>query len=149
MSYSPLKKYATEAEYREYFKNKYCVGPILTHDGLPVRFSPKDFTHAFYESSSSKQQDKAIFSIVRAERIDWIEEALQDKNAELHPGWDKKKKKYNPSRRVSLANGNYVVVIQMLKNGKARFKTAYVADKIRTLLKIKTSPKWTSQQKSR
>lgn len=142
MSYPRLVKYATEAEYREHFKQKYCAGPIYTHDGIPVRFSLNDFDHAFYESSSSQQQDKSIFSTVRSERIDWIAEALMDRKATLHPGWDSKRKKYNPTRRVSLANGNYVVVIQLLRSGKASFKTAYLANNTYTLLKIKSSPQW-------
>jgi hypothetical protein len=144
MNYPLLVKYTTEADYREHFRKKYCKGPIVTFDGIPVIFSPKDFDHAFYESSSKKQPDKKIFAAVRAERMDWIERALLDKNAELHPGWDKKKKNYDYTRRVALANGDHVVVIQILKSGNARFKTAYPADNIRTLIKIKSSPQWKS-----
>ena len=142
MSYPRLLKYTTEADYREHFRQKYCAGPIFTHDGIPVRFSPKDFNHAFYESSSNKQRDKSIFSTVRSERIDWIAEALMDRKAKLHPGWDSKRKIYDSTRRVSLANGDYIVVIQLLKSGKARFKTAYLANNTHTLLKIKSSPQW-------
>lgn len=48
----------------------------------------------------------------------------------------------NSARRVALVNENYVVVIHIMKSDKARFKTAFIADSWRTLLKIKTSPKW-------
>jgi hypothetical protein len=83
-----------------------------------------------------------VFSIQRAERIDWIKATLEDPNADLHVGWDGKKKRYDRSHRVALVLGDYVVIIRLGGNKKAQFVTAYVADNLRTLAKIKGSPKW-------
>jgi len=144
MSYPLLVKYATEKEYRQHFLRKYCHGHILTHDGILVRFNEIDFNHAFYESSGSIQPTKDKFSLSRAQRIDWIKKALLDKNAILKVGWNSKKKQFNQTRRVTLANRNYVVVIKFLRSGKARFITAFLADNYRTLLQIHNSPDWKS-----
>jgi hypothetical protein len=142
MGYPPLRKFDTEAEYREYFEQKYCISPLLTHDGIPVRFTKRDFDHAFYSSASSAKPDKSVFSFERAERIDLIEAVLQDSSASLHCGWDNKKKIANPTRRVAIGKGNYIVVIQIMKSGKARFITAFPAKNYRTVLKISGNPKW-------
>ncbi|MFP3975847.1 MAG: hypothetical protein ACLFVK_06460 [Dehalococcoidia bacterium] len=139
-----MVKYTTEDEYRRHFRQKYCQARIATFDGILVRFSMKDFDHAFYECSTSIWPSKNKFSLPRAERIDWIEAALLDNTAKLKIGWDNKKKKLNKSRRVIVANGNYVVVIQLLKSGNARFITAFLADNYRTLLQILSLPDWTS-----
>lgn len=142
MSYPPLVKHTTETQYREHFSQKYCVGPIFMYDGIPVRFYKKDFDHAFYESSSAIQSNKSLFSFKRAEKIDWIEATLLDKNASLHYGWDNKKRKANLTRRVAITNGNYIVVIQIMKSSNARFITAFPTQNYRTVLKISSNPKW-------
>ena len=54
--------------------------------------------------------------------------ALEDPKSERYQGWDKKRKRYDPNRRVPLVMGNYVVVIAIKKRGSADFVTAYVAD---------------------
>ena len=74
--------------------------------------------------------------------MDWIKAALQDPGAERYMGWDRKKKKHNPSRRVCVVKDNYVVVIALKKKGGADFITAYVADSGRTLNMIRKSPLW-------
>ncbi|MFP4216597.1 MAG: hypothetical protein ACLFVH_11760, partial [Phycisphaerae bacterium] len=56
--------------------------------------------------------------------------------------WDSKKRRYDLGRRVTLVMGNYVVVIRLMGQMKARFVTAFVADSQRTLNRIKASPKW-------
>ena len=53
--------------------------------------------------------------------MDWIKTALQDPGAERYMGWDRKKKKHNPSRRVCVG-------IALKKKGGADFITAYVSD---------------------
>ena len=63
----------------------------------------------------------------------------------MYDGYDSKKKKHNPNKRVSVVKGNYVVVIELQKQGHATFITAYVADN--SIEKIKQSPKWTSWKK--
>ena len=139
MAYPPLVRYASEQEYRRHFIEKYCKRQIITFDDIPVRFNNKDFAHAFYESGSNLKNN--LFSVVRAQRIDWIEVALLDANAELYYGWDADKKRVDTTRRVALVKKNYIVIIQIMKSGKARFITAFVANNYRTLLKIKQYPK--------
>ena len=46
----------------------------------------------------------------------------------MRVGWDKKKKRYDATRRVVVAQGNYVVVIHITGKGKANHVTAYIAD---------------------
>jgi hypothetical protein len=141
VAYPPLVCYETAAQYRVHYERIYCHVPITTIDGIAVRFRKSRFDHCFYESTL-RNQVKDAFSTLRAERIDWIKAALQDPDAELHVGWDGKKKRYVRSRRVALVVGDYVVVIRLSGNNKAQFVTAYVADNPSTLAKIKGSPKW-------
>ena len=141
MAYPSLVSYRTVGEYRAHFERVYCQGPVTTFDGIAVRFRKNRFDHCFYESSQ-RNQAKDTFSTPRAEHIDWIKAALEDPNAELHVGWDGKKKRYDSSHRVALVVGDYVVVIRLSGNQKAQFVTAYVADSPSTLAKIKGSPKW-------
>ena len=62
----------------------------------------------FFESVKTKDD---TFSQMRAERIDWIRAALEDPKSERYVGWDKKRKRLDRRRRVTLVMGNYVVVI--------------------------------------
>jgi hypothetical protein len=143
MTYFPLVSYSKQDEYLHHFKNKYCHGPIITFDGFKVVFTHKDFDHAFFESSNAKEKDKSIFSRTRAERIDWIEKALTDCNAELKCGWVKETNTYTNKTRIAVVDNNYLVIIRITGTGKARFVTAFVGDDtLGTLLRIKTSPDW-------
>ena len=141
MSYPPFVLLSTEDEYRSHFEAVYCRGPIVTFDGIEVRFRKEDFDHCFYEADDS-------FSRKRAERIDWIKAALLDPTAEKYVGWDNKRKRYDMCRRVAVAQNNYVVVIVTTKANKARFITAYVADtpsrpgRLSTVDLIRRGPKW-------
>jgi hypothetical protein len=138
----PLVIYDTQQEYREHFINKYCGDLIETFDGYKVKFYYDMFEHAFFESSN-KRGNKDIFSKKRAERIDWIEDVLKDETAELYMGYDNKKKTNDNNRRVAIINeDNYVVIIQIIKELKAKFVTAYVADSPNTALAIRQNPKW-------
>lgn len=139
MSYPPLVNYQTELEYRSHFEQSYCQGPIVTFDGIAVRFRKDDFDHAFFESVHAKDD---TFSTLRAERIDWIKAALLDPQSERYVGWDNKRKRYDGKRRVTVVMGNFVVIIALHQRDKARFITAYVADSGRTISKIRQSPKW-------
>lgn len=70
------------------------------------------FEHVFFESSN-RRGNKDIFSSQRAERIDWIENVLKDKEVEIYMGYDSKNKGNNWNGRVTIINeDNYVVVIQ-------------------------------------
>ena len=147
MSYPPLATYRTEAEYRLHFDQVYCRGSIKTFDGILVRFRKSIFEHCFFESSR-RDKSKDTFSIKRAERIDWIKRALCDPDSERYVGWDKRRKRYNRSRRVTIVMGNYVVVIKLTGTGKADFVTAFLADTHRSMGRpstidlIRRGPKW-------
>jgi hypothetical protein len=142
MPYPPLLKLSGEDEYRQRFLSKYCIDRVLaTHDGILVKFREHHFKHAFYQASGRQRGDKSVFSRERAERIDWIETALTDSSAEHYVGYDNRKKRVRLDRRVSVSNGNYVVVIQMEKKGEATFVTAFCAGPS-TLAQIRSNPKW-------
>ncbi len=118
-------------EYRQIFVDLYCDlnKPIITFDGITVKFYADMFEHAFYESSNWKKGDKSLFSYNRAEKIFWIKDALEDSSAILKTGWEKSTKSYNKSRRVAIVKNNYVVIIWIKNNKEAKFITAYEADK--------------------
>lgn len=143
MNYPPLLAFQSTAEYRAHYENLYCRGPVVTFDGIEVRFGKKDFNHCFFESVVQKDD---TFSPKRAERMEWIRAALQDHAAQLYVGWDNKRKVLAADRRVAVVMGNYVVIIQMTDTTgmptKARFVTAYVADSSRTLQMITSGPRW-------
>ena len=143
MAYPPLVQYQTADEYRDHYERVYCRKPIITFDGIAVRFRKNRFDHCFYESTR-RNQIKDKFSIQRAERIDWIKMALQDPDAELYVGWDATRKRYDRKHRVTLVVDNYVVVIRLSSIKSAQFVTAFVADSPSTLQKIKRNPKWGS-----
>lgn len=140
-NYPQLLSLPTPEDYRARFESMYCNAPIITHDGISVRFSKRDFDHCFFESSK-RNRIKDQFSTLRAERLEWIAVALEDSNADRFIGWDRDQKKYRKDRRVTLVCGNYIVVIALKKSRSARFITAYVADTPNSLNRIKQSPKW-------
>lgn len=147
MEYPPFVKYKTPDDYRVHFERIYCCGPIITFDGIAVRFRKCKFAHDFYESSK-RDKNKDLFSWKRAERIDWIKVALEDPNSERYEGWDNERKRYDPGRRVAIVMGNYVVVIALVGPKDADFITAYVVnEKSRpgrpsTTELIRRGPKW-------
>jgi len=142
MPYPPLLKLSSEDEYRQRFLSKYCSDRVsATCDGILVKFREHHFKHAFYQAAGRQRGDKSLFSRERAERIDWIEAALSDSCAEQYVGYDARKKRARSDRRVSVSNGNYVVVIQMEKKGDAAFVTAFCAG-ASTLAQIRSNPKW-------
>lgn len=140
--YPPLLRLPAEKDYRQRFEALYCQGIIETFDGIQVRFRKRDFDHCFFESSR-RNRVKDTFSVLRAERLEWIAVALQDPAAQRFVGWNRDAKTHDKNRRVTLVCGNYVVVIAIVRSGMARFLTAYVADTPASLERIKASPKWT------
>lgn len=142
-----LKKFKTENEFCRYFKKEYCLREVETFDGIRVYFREKRFNHAFYESSK-KDGGKGAFSLVRAQRVDWIRITLESSKSEMFQGWDSAKKRYDPCRRVSVLYEDFIVVIEMRlkKTGelKAEFITCFQADN--SIEKIRRSPKRTKQR---
>ena len=148
MSYPPLLKFASIDEYRGFFERTYCTGSIATFDGIKVRFRKTDFDHCSFESSR-RNHIKDQFSPQRAERLGWIKAALQDVSGERYVGWDKARKKHDSNRRVTIVQGNYVVVIAVYGKdlARARFITAYVADTPQSLQKIRRGPVWAQKNR--
>jgi len=136
-----LVKYNGIEEYKAHYVKFYCKKPIVTFDNIPVIFRKNQFDHVFFESSQ-RNNIKDEFSKDRAERIDWIKATLQDRDAQLYQGWDRKNRKYDHTRRVAVAYEDYVVVIRLRTSGNQRgeFVTAYKADN--SIRKIKNNPKW-------
>lgn len=147
MVYPPLVRYASEDDYRRHYEQVYCRKPIVTFDGIKVRFRKDQFKHLFRESSR-RDGNKDQFSIPRAERIDWIKTALEDPDSERFVGWDNRKKRYDYKRRVAIVMGNYVVIIRLKNASSAFFVTAFVADTLTTPTRPSTidqilkGPKW-------
>jgi hypothetical protein len=132
-----------KAAYRAHFETYYCRAVIRTHDGIRVYFGLDDFGHAFFESSG-RRGEKDVFSIVRAQRMNWIAAALADPSAPRFQGWNSRSKRYDPTRRVTVIMGDFVVVIALgrRRDGrlKANFVTCYQADN--SIAKIRASPPW-------
>lgn len=139
--YPPFLHLADESAYRARFEANYCAGPLLTFDGVSVRFRKKDFDHCFYESPN-RDKRKTKFSTFRSQRIDWIKLALEDTEAELYQGWDNDRQRYDPDRRVAVVHSNYVVIVLLTGDNKANFMTCFVANTPESLKKIRMSPKW-------
>lgn len=143
MKYKKIKSYEyTEDELRKLWHETYCLAPIITFDRIIVKFYETMFDHAFFESANHKQKDKSILSLNRCEKILWIKDTLQDPEAILKRGWNKKAKSYENSRRVALIKKDYLVIILIYAEKKARFITAYQVDDNRNLDRIKNSPDW-------
>ena len=143
MSAPPLVVYDTVEDYRNHYERVYCQANIQTFDGIRVYFDPNKFEHAFYESTA-RDGCKDVFSVVRAQRIDWIKNTLEHPHADLFDGWSKSLKKHGSTRRVAVVHEEFVVIIAIsLKANfslKAKFLTCYQADN--SINKIRSSPTW-------
>ncbi|WP_339865062.1 hypothetical protein [Paremcibacter congregatus] len=146
MSAPALVHYTKVADYRSHFERCYCRKEVNTHDEIRVFFHPRDFNHAFFESSN-RDGTKDQFSQVRAERIDWIKATLANPAADRYQGWNARKKIYEPVRRVDVVYEDFVVVIAISKDRNGRLKgnfiTCYQADN--SIGKIRQSPVWDYQ----
>lgn len=141
MTYPPLLSLKSPDEYRKYFEENYCNQKIYTFDKIRVLFPKGAFDHAFYSSSSRREQKKDVFSTERAERMPWIKVALEDDSAELYFGWDNKRKCVVSNRRVAIVVRDYVVIIQTKSADIAFFISAFIANQ-RALNMIRLNPKW-------
>lgn len=143
----PLLTLTDEPAYREHYERTLCRGGIFTYDEIPVFFHKAKFDHAFFESST-RRGEKDVFSSVRAARMDWIAAALADPEALRVQGWIKKAQCHDPTRRVTVVLGDFVVVIALSKRRrdgrlKGNFITCYKADN--SIAKILAAPRWTRQ----
>lgn len=142
----PLLKLADEAAYRAHYERTLCRGGIFTHEGIPVFFRREEFYHAFFESSTRRGEND-VFSSVRAERMDWIAAALADPGAQRFQGWLQRERRHDPTRRVTVVMGDFVVIIALSKRRdgrlKANFITCYRADN--SIGKIIAAPPWTRE----
>jgi hypothetical protein len=127
-------------DYILHYRANYSKVEVRTWDGVVVKFEGAHFYHLFYEDND-RDGNKDQFSWQRAEHINWIKQALQDFSATHYQGWNNKHKRYDPTRRLVVAEGNYVVVIQLLSDTKAFIVTHFFADNP-TLAKIRLSPLW-------
>ncbi len=126
MAYKKIKpQNFSEEELRTIWKTEYCNSEIITFDSVKVKFYEDMFDHAFFESANRKVKDKSILSLNRLEKIYWIKDVLQDKDAILKKGWDTQKKEYFEDRRLAIVKDNYVVIIRFTGLLKAKFVTAY------------------------
>ena len=139
----PLLKLPDEAAYRAHYERTLCRGGTFTHDGIQVFFRREEFNHAFFERST-RRGEKDAFSLVRAERMDWIAAALADPGAQRFQGWLKRERRHDPKRRVTVVMGDFVVIValRMRRDGrlKANFITCYRADS--SIGKILGAPLW-------
>lgn len=135
MEYKKIKSYQlSEVEMRELWRSEYCRQQIFTFDNVRVQFYDNMFDHCFYESANRQENDKSVLSLNRLEKMLWIKETLQDSDAILKKGWDKKNKTYYDDRRVAIVKGNYVVIICFTGLLKARFVTAYIKEDIENIM---------------
>lgn len=135
MAYKKIKSYNfSEEKLRQIWKDEYCRNDIETFDGVMVRFYEDMFDHIFFESADRIKKDKSILSYNRLEKMLWIKDTLQDKDAILKKGWDTKNKEYFKDRRVAIVKGNYVVIIRFTGKLKAKLVTAYEKNYIDNIL---------------
>jgi hypothetical protein len=141
MNLPPLLHLTDENEYRDHFQRRYVqMSPLLTFDGIAVRFFDRNFEHAFYFESVRGSGIKSKFSFQRAKRMDWIKAILVDDSVELY-------RRIMPNgslRRIALEpNENYSVIIQVEeKIRRANFVTAYVVGGSSAITKMRSNPKW-------
>lgn len=136
MTYKKIKpQQLSEEDLRKIWREEYCEQDIFTLDEVQVKFYEDMFDHAFFESVDRIEKDKSVLSLNRLEKIYWIKETLQDKDAILKKGWDTKNKVYFEDRRIAIVKENYVVIIRFTGLLKAKFITAYEKDDVENILK--------------
>lgn len=150
MEYKKIKSQNLSIEeLREIWCTEYCKpeNPIYTFDKVLVKFYEDMFDHAFFESANWKHKDKSILSLNRCSKMLWIKTTLEDPEANLKQGYDKKTKTYSDDRRVALVKGNYIVIIRFVRKKEAKFITAFDIDDDETLRIFNGGPEWAGQKK--
>ena len=135
MEYRKIKSYQlSEADMRKMWSDEYCLAEIETFDSIMVKCYTDMFDHIFYESFNRIKKDKSILSLNRLEKMLWIKDVLQDRNAILKKGWNSKDKEYYKDRRVAIVKGIYVVINRFTWKLKAKLVTAYEKEDIENIL---------------
>jgi hypothetical protein len=141
MGLPPLLILPGQVEYRAYFASRFCQNPVITFDGIRVRFFASAFNHAFFRDSSRTAHDKANFDRQRAERMNWIRAVLEEPQMALY----RRIMGNSKVRRIALDLGTrYAAIIQIDDSspGRARFITAYIVDSPRALARMTLNPRW-------
>ena len=125
----------SEEDLLKIWREEYCEQDIFTFDNVLVEFYEDMFDHAFFESADRVGKDKSVLSFNRLDKIHWIKETLNDKDAILKKWWDTKNKVYFNNRRVAVVKGNYVVIIRFTGLLKAKFVTAFEKEDVENILK--------------
>lgn len=151
MDLPPFVDLESEREYRARFEHMYCSAPISTFDSIAVRFRKRQFDHCFFESTT-RDGVKNQFSTERARRMDWIRAVLESPSAELYQGWDNQRRRCDPTRRVAVDFGEYVVIIALVGDDQANFVTAFVSEppgpgRLSAVQKIRRGPKWARENR--
>ncbi len=147
MPLPPLLHLPDEAAYRQHYVREYCRSVIQTHDGIRVFFKQEQFDHAFFESTYRDGVKDSFLSPTRSQRMGWIRATLVDPAAIRYQGFDKKRNRYDPARRVDLLYEDFVVVLALglRRDGalRANFITCFQADN--SIGRIRNSPLWTRE----
>jgi len=140
MRYKTFLQLRDEQEYRDHFKQHYVLSsPILTFDSIAVSFKLTHHIEILRKEPAPGQL--RAFCPQRAERLDWIKAGLQDPNANLYFGYDRKRKTVDYNRRVAIVAANYAIIIRMTAQKTAEFVTAYIMDE-RSLKLATRHPDW-------
>jgi len=141
MPLPPLLHLPDEAAFRAHFEAEYVCGlPVVTYDGIRIRFYANQFDHAFYTSSTPKS-GKDTFNLDRAQRMDWIRVVATDPGMEVYrrvmPGGKVRRIMLEPRKQ-------YVVVCEILSSDptQAVFITAYSVTSKSALAKMRSNPRW-------
>lgn len=137
----PLLQLRNEDDFETHFQQTYLMSEsIYTFDGIEVLFFERNFNHAFYTKSDRNSIKKDMFSLERAQRMDWIKAVLKSSEFELY----RRIMRNGIIRRIALVpSERYAVIIQVEKNMKrANFVTAYVVESDVALGKMRSNPKW-------
>jgi hypothetical protein len=141
MALPPLLVLPDEKAYKAHWLENYVfLSPLITFDGIAVRFFAEVFDHAFFRESKPRSRVKDFLDFDRAKRMDWVAAVLRDGSVELY-------RRVMPNgkiRRIALVfSERYAVIVQLGGLGKpARFITAYVVHNDSALRNMRSNPPW-------
>lgn len=127
----PLLFLPWEEACKAQLRNSLVRSRITTFRCVAVKFRIESLIHAFFESIQ-RDQNKDVFSRKRAEHMGRIIPNLKKPNAEWYQGYLKKYSKYVPTRSVSIAYDNFVVILKYkgpTVGSSAEFVVCFVVNK--------------------